>query len=152
MPVIESSIEIAASPADVYRAAQDIEGLAAWIEALESITIDERSERPAGPETVSTWVALVPEFNRKLTWTERDLWDDERLVCEFSLVQGDLDRYDGLWTFELLDSGGCRSALRIDYALEIPLIGPLIKGLVHKKMQAASDAVLEGLKRRAEAS
>ena len=150
MPQVSSVVTVAAEPRVVYQAAQDVEGLAGYIDALDSIKVVERIERPEGPETVTAWVGNVPEFKRQIKWTERDWWNDAELSCRFTLVDGDLDKYDGTWTFAPADGGGCLCSLVVDYEYDVPLIGPLIKGLLLKKMQASVDATQAGLKARAE--
>jgi len=149
MPEVSCSVSVAAPPATVYAAAQDVEGLARFIPALERITVDQRLERPQGPETVTSWVGLLPEFNRRIKWTERDLWDDQTRRCDFTLVKGDLDRYEGEWLFEEADDG-CRCTLTVRYEYDVPLIGALIKGLFKRKMQESVDGIQAGLKQRAE--
>jgi ribosome-associated toxin RatA of RatAB toxin-antitoxin module len=149
MREVSCTVAVAAPPRAVYEAAKDVEGLAEFIEAIESITVRERREQPAGPETVTAWVGLLPEFGRKLKWTERDRWDDTALRCDFTLVEGDLDEYEGEWTF-VPDGADDRTTttLVVRYTYDVPLIGALIKGLVHKKMQQSVDAIQAGLARR----
>ncbi|MBI5831721.1 MAG: DUF2505 family protein [Armatimonadetes bacterium] len=150
MPQVSSVVVVAAEPRVVYQAAQDVEGLAVFVDALDSISVVERIERPEGPETVTSWVGKIPEFNRQIKWTERDWWNDTELTCRFTLVDGDLDKYEGTWTFAPAGDGSCTCSLVVDYEYDVPLIGPLIKGLVFKKMQASVDATQAGLKTRAE--
>jgi uncharacterized membrane protein len=133
----------------VYAAAQDIEGLAQYITDVESIKVLERQETPAGPVTVSAWVGLIPEFSRKVRWSERDHWLDAEHRCDFELVSGDLDAYSGEWTFEPADDGTV-TRLTVRYEYNVPLVGALIKKLVQKKMQDSVESIQAGLKRRAE--
>ena len=134
--------------AAVYAAAQDVEGLAPFISDVESITVQEREALPAGPRTVTAWVGLLPEFRRKLYWTEQDFWDDTAHHCQFQQVTGDFDRYEGDWTF-VSTAEGVVVELVVRYEYDVPLIGPLIQKLLQRKVQQSVDRIQEGLARRA---
>ncbi len=69
-----------------------------------------------------------------------------------SLVKGDYSAYGGVWTFT--DEGGGRpgSHRALDYELDIPLIGPLLKKVVARLMQDNTQRLLEAVKAQAEQS
>jgi len=64
-------------------------------------------------------------------------------------VSGDWDRYDGVWSF-LAEGDGTHVTLDITYEYNVPLIGPLIKKLLHKLVARSADETLEGLRKMAE--
>jgi ribosome-associated toxin RatA of RatAB toxin-antitoxin module len=150
MPEVSCTLAVDAPAAVVYEAAKDVEGLAVFIEAIESITVDQREVVDGGLQTVTSWVGLLPEFRRTIKWTERDIWRDADLRCDFTLVKGDLDAYEGEWTFAPDGQSGSTTSLVVRYEYDVPLVGALIRGLVLKKMQQSVDAIQAGLKRRAE--
>ncbi|UCC69610.1 MAG: SRPBCC family protein [Armatimonadota bacterium] len=145
MPEVHSEIVIGAPPERVYGAAKDIEGLAEFLPNVEQVTIRERE----GSRTVSEWLGLVPEFRRSIRWVEEDLWDDARMRCEFRSLSGDWDRYEGEWSF-VPEGSGTRVRLKIEYEYNVPLIGPLIKKLLHKLVARNVEETLAGLQARAE--
>jgi ribosome-associated toxin RatA of RatAB toxin-antitoxin module len=67
------------------------------------------------------------------------------------MIEGDFTDYSGLWTFEA-DNGGTLVKLVVDYEYAIPLIGPLIKKLLHRKVQQNCDNMLAAIKDKAENS
>lgn len=150
MPEVSSTVRIRGDIETVYQAAKDIEGLASFIDDVESITVLERREVPGGLETSSAWVGLLPEFKRKLRWTERDRWDDAAHTCVFELVEGDWDAYSGEWRF-VSDGDEVEVRLVVRYEYNVPLVGPLIHRLVLKKVQDSTNRIQEGLRRRVEA-
>lgn len=143
MPEIKSEIVIAAAPEEVYKVAREVERFPEFLPDVESVVVRERE----GGRVVSDWVGLVKELGRKVRWTEEDLWDEAARRCDFHLLKGDWDRYEGSWTFEPHPEG-CLVRLNLDYDFNVPLIGPLIKGLVKKLVQKNSDEMLRGLKAR----
>lgn len=143
MPTVQADIVIPASPEVVYRAAQDIEGLVDFLPDVEEIHVLSRD----GPRVRSAWVGRVPEFHRNIRWTEEDEWVDAERLCRFRALEGDWDRYEGVWTFAG-HPNGARVELVIDYEINVPLIGPLIKKLLQKLVQRNAEEMLDALKRR----
>ena len=145
MPEVHSEIVINAPVERVYEVAKEVERLPGFLPNVERVTILSREKG----RTVSEWVGLVPEFKRTLKWVEEDLWDDVSRRCEFHSVSGDWDRYDGVWSFSGEDDGA-RVCLDIAYEYNVPLIGPLIKKLLHKLVERSAVETLEGLRSMAE--
>jgi len=147
MPTVSSQISIAAPVDRVYAIARDIERFPEFMEDVEDVKILEQT-----PERqVSRWASTIKEFNRTITWTEVDYWDDAAHRCRWEQTEGDFTSYSGTWEFEPSD-GGTIAKLVIDYEYNVPLIGPLIQGLVKKKMQANVESMLAAIKKEAEGS
>ena len=144
VPEVHSQIAIAAPPERVYQLAKDVESFPEFLPNVQSVAIRER----AGARTVSEWVGLVPEFRRTIRWVEEDVWDDQGRQCRFRSLSGDWDRYEGTWTFAP-EGSGTRVTLDISYEYNVPLIGPLIRRLLHKLVARNADETLQGLLRRA---
>jgi len=147
MPTVEGSILIGAPREAVLAIARDNARFPEFMADVASVDIVEKSEDEL--RVVSDWVAIVPKFGNKVRWREEDIWDLERGTCTFRQISGDYDQFQGVWTFTT-DSGGTRFDSSLEYRLEIPLVGPLIKAIVHKTMQANLDATLAAIKDRAE--
>jgi ribosome-associated toxin RatA of RatAB toxin-antitoxin module len=144
VPDIHSEILIDAPVELVYALAKDIERLPEFLPNVERVTITERD----GNRLISEWIGLVPEFKRKLSWVEEDVWDDAASCCTFTFVSGDWDKYDGVWAFAA-EGAGTRVTLDISYEYNVPLIGALIKKLLHKLVQRSAEETLEGLQKMA---
>jgi ribosome-associated toxin RatA of RatAB toxin-antitoxin module len=143
LPEIHSEILVSAPPARVYSLAKEVERLPEFLPNLEKVIVHSRE----GDRTVSEWVAFVPEFKRKISWVEDDIWDDDELACTFRATSGDWTQYQGTWCFRA-QGEGTLVTLDISYEYNVPLIGPLIKKLLHKLMARNTDETLQGLRRR----
>ncbi|UCH36561.1 MAG: SRPBCC family protein [Armatimonadota bacterium] len=143
MPVIEVEKVIPAPPDVVYAAAKDIERFPEFMPNVQTVEILERE----GSHTKSRWAGRVEEFRRTIAWVEEDDWDDARRACTFRATEGDWDKYDGVWTFDE-HPDGTLVYLKLDYDFNVPLIGPLIRGLLAKLVKGNSEEMLEGLARR----
>jgi ribosome-associated toxin RatA of RatAB toxin-antitoxin module len=143
VPAVESHIVIAAAARDVYELAKDQERFPEFMPDVESIAIVERD----GSRIVSRWKTLVEEA--PIEWTEEDVFDDEKLRVDYRLLEGDLDKFEGSWTFEGGD-GTTRVRLTVDYDFGVPTLAELIGPTLHRKVQENAEMMLAALKREAE--
>ena len=149
MPRVESSILIQAPRAAVMAVARDNERFPEFMSDLQSLKVLEKSED--GSRVVSEWVGIVPKFGTKIRWVEEDVWDEAAGTCAFRQLRGDYKRLEGVWTFS--PEGGeeaTRFSSVVDYEIEIPLVGPLIKTIIRKAVQDNVDATLRAIKERCE--
>ena len=145
MPIVTSEIVIAAPVEKVYAVARNIERFPEFMEDVTGVEILEQT-----PERqVSRWSSIIKEFNRTITWTEVDYWDDEAKTCRWEQTEGDFNKYEGTWQF-VAQGEGTLAKLQLDYEYIVPLIGAIIQGLVKKKMQQNVEAMLVAIKGEAE--
>ena len=149
MPRITNELVINADPDTVYRVGRDVERFPEFMPDVKSVTVKERSED--GRRLVVEWVGYMPEFKLTVRWTEEDIWDDAARTCTFSFVSGDFKEYGGEWRFEPAE-GGTRFVSVVDYEIEIPLVGPLIKSVIKRKMSENVDKLQLALKRHIESA
>ena len=149
MPHIENGVSINAPLEKVFALARDAESFPQFMPDVESVVIGERS--PDGSRMVTDWIAVASDFKLKVRWTEEDLWDEAAHTCRFTQLKGDYTAYGGLWTFT---AEGKTTVFHsaIDYELDIPLIGPLLKAVVARLMQSNTQKILEAIKTHAEQS
>jgi len=143
---IKVTVIVDAPLEEVYELAKDVERLPDFDENLESVKIVERD----GSRVVSEWVGIVREFAQKIKWTEEDLWDDAGHTCCFAQVKGDFDAYEGTWIFVAEGDGATRIDLDLQYEYNVPLIGKLIQGLLHKKTRQSAEGIMNAIKAMAE--
>ena len=145
MPKVISEVTVARPVAQVYALAKDIERFPEFMADVQSVEI--LADDP--PHRLSRWVGVIKEFNRTIRWTEDDCWDDAAHVCTFAQTEGDFSSYRGRWEFGEV-AEGTTVCLEVEYEYNVPLIGALIKGLLLKKMQQNTDAMLAALKAQSE--
>jgi ribosome-associated toxin RatA of RatAB toxin-antitoxin module len=145
MPYVESKIAVAAPARRVYELAKDQERFPEFMPDVETVTILQRT--PA--RVVSRWKTLVEEA--PIEWTEEDRFDDAALRIEYQLIEGDLDKFEGAWTFEHRD-GLTHVVLGVDYDFGVPTLAELIGPTLEKKVRENSEMMLKALKREAEGS
>ncbi|HVR46256.1 MAG TPA: aromatase/cyclase [Candidatus Binatia bacterium] len=143
MPYVESRIVIDAPARVVYELAKDQERFPEFMPDVETVTILERSAAGA----ISRWKTLVEEA--PIEWTEEDRFDDEALRIDYRLLEGDLDKFEGAWTFEHRD-GATHVVLGVDYDFGVPTLAELIGPTLQQKVRENSEMMLAALKRQAE--
>jgi len=143
MPSVTTSIVVAAPAHDVYALAKDQERFPEFMPDVELVTV---LERHAG-RTISKWKTLVEDA--PIEWIEEDLFDDAALRVDYRLLEGDLDTFEGAWTFEERD-GATFVSLDVEYDFGVPTLAELIGPTLHRKVRENSEMMLAALKREAE--
>ena len=141
MPRVESSIIINAPRDRVIAVARDNAAFPEFMADVKSLVVTETS--PDGLRVVSDWVGIVQKFGVTVRWTEEDIWDLEKGTCTFRQLKGDYDEFAGVWSFMEDTPTTTRFESFLNYGLEIPLVGSLVKTLVHKLIQSNLDARLD---------
>ena len=145
MPFVATSIVIDAPAALIYELAKDQERFPQFMPDVESVTIVERH-----PDRVlSRWKTLIEDA--PIEWLEEDRFDDVALRIDYQLLEGDLDRFEGAWTF-VPDAGGTLVALDVTYDFGVPTLAELIGPTLERKVRENAEMMLAALKAEAEAS
>lgn len=127
----------------VYELAKDQERFPQFMPDVEKVTILER--RTNG--VISRWKTLVEEA--PIEWTEEDRFDDAALRIDYQLLEGDLDKFEGAWTFEHRE-GATVVVLGVEYDFGVPTLAELIGPTLEKKVRENAEMMLVALKREAE--
>ncbi|HVA32611.1 MAG TPA: aromatase/cyclase [Candidatus Baltobacteraceae bacterium] len=143
MPYVETSIAIAAPARVVYELAKDQERFPQFMPDVETVVILERHS----DHVVSRWKTLVEEA--PIEWTEEDRFDDAALRIDYKLTEGDLDKFEGAWTFTERD-GRTYVVLGVDFDFGVPTLAELIGPTLAKKVRENSEMMLAALKAEAE--
>jgi ribosome-associated toxin RatA of RatAB toxin-antitoxin module len=143
MPYVETSIAIAAPARVVYELAKDQERFPHFMPDVETVVILERHP----DHIVTRWKTLVEEA--PIEWTEEDRFNDEALRIDYQLLEGDLDKFEGAWTFDERD-GITHVVLGVDYDFGVPTLAELIGPTLQKKVRENSEMMLAALKLEAE--
>jgi coenzyme Q-binding protein COQ10 len=143
MPYVETSIEIAAPRHVIYELAKDMERYPEFMPDVESVKVVSRN----GNTTVTRWKTLVEEA--PIEWTEEDIFDDINTRIDYRLIEGDLDKFEGAWTFDERD-GRTFVKLGVDYDFGVPSLSELIGPILQKKVEDNSMMMLKALKEKCE--
>jgi len=143
MPYVETSIEIKAPRHRIYELAKDMERYSDFMPDVEYVKIIRRD----GNTTTTRWKTLVEEA--PIEWTEVDVFDDKNTRIDYKLIEGDLDKFEGAWTFVERD-GVTKVVLGVDYDFGVPTLAELIGPILQKKVEENSMMMLRALKDRCE--
>ena len=97
MPFIEVMTIVDAPLRVVYELAKEQERFPDYMPDVETVTVIERH----ADYIVTRWKTLVEDA--PIEWTEEDRFNDAELRIDYKLIEGDLDTFEGSWTFEELD-------------------------------------------------
>lgn len=143
MPYVETSIVIAAPARAVYELAKQQERFPEFMPDVEAVVVLERRT----DAMLTRWKTLVEEA--PIEWTEEDRFDDESLRIDYKLLEGDLDKFEGAWTFSE-NGDATHVVLGVDFDFGVPTLAELIGPTLERKVRENSEMMLAALKREAE--
>jgi coenzyme Q-binding protein COQ10 len=143
VPYVATSIVIDAPAALIYELAKDQERFPQFMPDVESVTVVERH----GDRVLTRWKTLIEDA--PIEWLEEDRFDDAGLRIDYKLLEGDLDTFEGAWTFTS-DSGGTLVSLDVTYDFGVPTLAELIGPTLEKKVRENAEMMLAALKVEAE--
>ncbi len=144
MPFVETTITVDADARAVYELAKDQERFPEFMPDVEKVEIIRRD----GNRMLTRWKTLVEEA--PIEWTEEDVFDDDALRVDYRLLEGDLDRFEGSWTFANGEPGRTVVTLGVDFDFGVPTLAELIGPTLERKVRENSEMMLAALKREAE--
>lgn len=139
MPLVEARIVINGVPKDIYNVAKQQEKFPDFMSDVEEIKIIERSAN----RTISEWTTNVEGI--PICWKEEDIFDDEANSITYNLIEGDLDKFEGAWTFEAKDEG-TEVVLTVDFDFGMPTLADLLGPILEVKVRENAEMMLAGIK------
>lgn len=145
MACVERKILIDGDAEVIYRLAKDMESYPKFMPDVESVKVISRNPT----STITEWVTDID--GTPFLWTEEDRFDDKNLRIDYSLVEGDLDKFEGAWTFTRVDKK-TEVCLRVEYDFGLPELTELIGPTLHQKVGDNCEMMLMGMKSLVEAA
>jgi ribosome-associated toxin RatA of RatAB toxin-antitoxin module len=143
VPYVTTSIAIDAPAALIYELAKDQERFPQFMPDVESVTVVERHD----DRVLTRWKTLIEDA--PIEWLEEDRFDDVALRIDYKLLEGDLDTFEGAWTFAT-DPAGTLVTLDVTYDFGVPTLAELIGPTLEKKVRENAEMMLAALKTEAE--
>jgi coenzyme Q-binding protein COQ10 len=144
VPHVTVTSVVDAPAAGVYELAKDQERFPQFMPDVESVSVVERH----ADRVLSRWKTLIEDA--PIEWLEEDRFDDAALRIDYRLLEGDLDTFEGAWTFEP-GPGGTIVVLTVTYDFGVPTLAELIGPTLEKKVRENAEMMLAALKAEAEA-
>jgi coenzyme Q-binding protein COQ10 len=142
---VEVQITIDAPAREVYELAKEQERFPDFMPDVETVTVLERH----ADYIVTRWKTLVEDA--PIEWTEEDRFDDAAPRIDYKLIEGDLDTFEGAWTFDER-ANGTFVKLTVEYDFGVPTLAELIGPTLAKKVRENCEMMLAALKSEAESN
>ncbi len=139
MSLVESRIIINGVPRDVYELAKQMEKFPEFMSDVEAVKVIESSKG----RTITEWTTSVEGM--PICWKEEDVFDDDAHSITYRLLEGDLEKFEGAWTFEPKD-GGTEVVLTVDFDFGMPTLADLLGPILEVKVKENSEMMLNGIK------
>jgi ribosome-associated toxin RatA of RatAB toxin-antitoxin module len=98
---------------------------------------------------LTKWKTLIEDA--PIEWLEEDRFDDAATRIDYRLLEGDLDTFEGSWTF-VSSADATVVTLDVTYDFGVPTLAELIGPTLEKKVRENAEMMLAALKREAEAA
>ena len=139
MRTIRLRLHVPDKPAsDVYATLADFERYPTLCDAVQKVTVTERSEN----RTVSQWEVTFRAG--LLRWTEEDTFDPGALTITFRQLEGDVAVFDGSW--QCVDAArGSEILFSADLDLGIPSLADALEPIAARTLIANIISIVRGL-------
>lgn len=145
MALVEARIQIDGSPSDIYALSKNMERFPEFMPDVEEVKVLERADH----RTVTEWRTSVEGI--PICWKEEDIFDDAANTISYRLLEGDLEKFEGTWTFQA-KAGGTEVVLTVDFDFGMPTLAELLGPVLEVKVRENSEMMLAGLKSEIEAA
>jgi len=146
MPVVESSIEIAAGQADLFDLAQDYALRLEWDPFVRSLSFRDGAEQSAAGVRVS--VRAKNGLSMEVVFVT---FDRPRSVA-MKMTDGPsfFKHFAGSWRFDAIDEARTRVTFKYNFETRWRVLRPLFNPIIDRRFARDIEARLAGLKRAAE--
>ncbi|MBI4352450.1 MAG: SRPBCC family protein [Candidatus Omnitrophica bacterium] len=138
---IERSVLIGSPSQTVFSVVKNLENYPQFMRHVKSLHVEKRSQR----EFISSWHVDIEGAD--LTWKERNIFDEEAMKMDFSMLTGDYEAYFGQW--HVLPEGS-RSRLSVKFNIDwgIPSFGKILGSVLEEKTEKIINGLLRAIKWR----
>ncbi|WP_353894394.1 SRPBCC family protein [Proteinivorax hydrogeniformans] len=146
MPYIETSVNIETEDIDkVYKIVSDMEGYSNFMENVNSVEVLERGE----DYTITHWKTELK--GKPFNWKEKDIFDPNNFTITYSLVEGDLKKFEGSWRL-VKEGEQVKVTLDVDFEFGVPMIASLLNPIAKIIIKQNCDDMLTAIKQEIENS
>ncbi len=138
----------------VYSLGQDIYSFEAMCPNLKKIKVMDENEQPRTVRSEWTVEAHLLAAKRSLSWVQDETWDDSKMCCTFDFnreYKTEMQKFEGCWTFRE-HPRGTEMIMDVDFKVKHPLVNGPIHRIIDGIMKKNNEALLKGIKKRAEKS
>jgi len=143
MPHVQVTERIRAAADAVYRVVADMESYPHFMPDVDEVKVISRE----GNTTLTRWVTRLQ--GRPFAWTERDTFHPEEPRIDYGLVEGDLRKFEGAWTFAR-EGEDTLVSLTVDFEFGLPMFAALLNPVARLMIRDNVQKMLAAIKRQAE--
>lgn len=143
MATIIEMTTIRAPSERVYKLVETVERYPQFIPDVRALRVLEADNC----SRISWWHVVIEGVDFR--WIERDDLDPASKIIRYKLIEGDLDKFEGMWRVEE-DERASNVTLIIEYELGIPSFEEVLGPILHEKITMNARKLLAGIKQEAE--
>ncbi|KZN41056.1 type II toxin-antitoxin system RatA family toxin [Pseudoalteromonas luteoviolacea] len=133
-------IKIVAAPVQLaFDKIADFKSFESHCQAVISVEVKEISQN----ESESTW--LVHFHDGKMSWTEKDVFDEQNLTIDFTQTAGDADIFEGRWTIEAVNESESKVSFDARFCMGIPTLADILEPIAESAIKQNVEQMLSEL-------
>lgn len=127
-------------PQEAYALVRDFARYPELVESVRAVTVHPPAD---GGPTRSDWE--VDFRSGVLTWSEEDVFDDDRLTITFRQTEGDFEEFTGQWEVTGSGADGCRVRFTAKFDFGLPSLAGIIDPVAERVLQESVARILTTL-------
>ena len=136
MPIVNVQVDLNVPIDKVWQKLVLLENYPKFMDPVKSITVLKNDGDYAEVE----WEVLLK--GSILKWVEKEIKKPSEYLIEFSQISGDLEKFDGYWSLEPLNSTQTRARLYTDFEIGIPMLKDMLDPVAEKALMENSRKML----------
>ncbi|MBI3616509.1 MAG: SRPBCC family protein [Candidatus Omnitrophica bacterium] len=144
MPFIRVATTIRREKGVVYQTLKQLDKFPSFLKDVKEVRI--RSSD--GNKIVSNWKVDID--GTPIEWTQENILDRDKV--HFRMIEGDYERYEGIWTLEENESGTTRVELHAEFKWGVPglerFVGSTLEKLAVRSLKGMLWAIRRELQRK----
>jgi len=140
MPEIQVSTTIKKDKTIVYNVLKEMGRFPDFMKGVKRLDVINKNKTTL----ITSWQVEIDGAN--IIWKEEDNFNDEDMSLRFKMIDGDYDKYEGIWRLEEV-RGATRISINADFEWGVPVFEKLVGDVLEQKARKGLRTMLLAIKK-----
>ncbi len=143
MVTVDLSVVITQDKKKVYEFLKNIEGFPKFMKDIKKLEVIERKNN----SLITSWEVSIDGV--EIFWKEENIFDDDKMVMYFRMLEGDYEIYEGIWKLEKTQKG-TRLSVQTNFDWGLASFEKFVGHILRRKARKSLKGMLLGIKNKLE--